>query len=76
MKENDPRSQIGKRAAAEIRQRAHEEDTFYAAQMARLDVTREQLSCWERGDGAPAAGTLQRMALLGYDVIYILTGER
>lgn len=67
---------IGKRAAAEIRARAYEEDTSFAAQLAVLKAPSSIFCRWEHGQGAPRAETRAKMSRAGYDVLYILTGER
>lgn len=66
---------IGKRAAEAIRKTASEKDTSYAVELARAGVSREQLYQWEHGKCNPTGMLLQRMALAGYDVHYILTGK-
>lgn len=67
---------IGRRAAAAIRDRAHERRTTYTAQRQLLGLEQSVFCRWEHGQGAPGAKFLQAMALDGYDVHYILTGER
>lgn len=67
---------IGRRAAAEIRVRAYERRTTYTVQRELLGLEQSVFHRWENGLGAPGAKFLQAMALDGYDVHYILTGER
>ena len=67
--------EIGQRAAAEIRQRAADEDTSYREQEKRLGFESGRINNWEYG-AAPSAIALAAMYRAGYDVIYILTGER
>ena len=68
--------EIGRRAAAEIRRTASENDTSYAVELLRIGVFREQLYQWEKDICDPTGKLLRGMALGGYDVRYILTGER
>lgn len=39
-------------------------------------VARKTLSVWEKGEQTPNAAVLERMALVGVDVLYIVTGQR
>jgi transcriptional regulator with XRE-family HTH domain len=41
-----------------------------------IELSRASLYQYRRGNVVPSAKILRRMALAGYDVIYILTGER
>ena len=41
-----------------------------------IELSRASLYQYRKGKIVPSAKVLQRMALAGYDVIYILTGER
>lgn len=68
--------EIGRRAAAAIRDRAHERNSTYTVQRQQLGLEQSVFHRWEHGQGAPGAKFLQAMALDGYDVHYILTGER
>jgi transcriptional regulator with XRE-family HTH domain len=43
---------------------------------ASLGVSRVQLGRYERGDGMPGAEVLARLAEMGLDVLYVLTGRR
>lgn len=67
---------IGERAAQAIRERAKLNGTKITSECENLDVTRKTLSVWTRSITDPNAYFLQQMALAGYDVIYILTGEK
>ena len=69
-------AEIGRRAAAEVRNRARTEDTSYSAQLELIDIPSSTFWRWDHGYGAPGADGLRRMYLRGYDVIYILTGKR
>ena len=65
---------IAKRAAEVIRQRVGKYRVY--DEMDRLEITRQCFNHWEKGKHTPSGKVLQRMALAGYDVHYILTGER
>lgn len=39
-------------------------------------VSRRALSTWEKGEQAPNAATLSKMASMGVDVLYVVTGQR
>jgi len=69
---------IGHRAAQSIIRRAAENHTTLGAQMARLQISRQQYYQWTKRANAvaPSALVLARMADEGYDVLYILTGKR
>jgi transcriptional regulator with XRE-family HTH domain len=41
-----------------------------------LGVDRKTIGRWESGETSPEAAQLQGLALAGWDVLYILTGER
>ena len=67
--------EIGLRAAKEIYNRQdfdHDIDDL----LDEIDLTRTSLWQYKSGKYAPSGVILRRMALAGYDVIYILTGER
>ena len=66
---------IGRRAAEAIRRTANENGTSYGFELDCAGVSREQLYQWEHGKCDPTGILLQRMALAGYDVHYILTGK-
>lgn len=40
------------------------------------EVARKTLSVWEKGEQTPNAAILSRMAVVGVDVLYVVTGER
>jgi DNA-binding transcriptional regulator YiaG len=69
-------SDIGKRAAEAVRQKAHEYEVTYTFEMECLGISREYLREWERRGYCPNAETLRRMVFAGYDIVYILTGEK
>ena len=66
---------IGARAAKAIYNRQDSEhdldDVLY-----ELELTRASLWQYTHGKHAPSGLILRRMALAGYDIYYILTGER
>lgn len=64
---------IGKRAALAILGRVGNHDL--GMELDRLELTRQCLYQWEVGKHAPGGKMLRKMALAGYDVIYILTGK-
>jgi transcriptional regulator with XRE-family HTH domain len=68
--------EIGRRAAAEIRRTAHELNSTYIFALNIIDVSAPMLWDWEHDKTEPSRNTLQRMAFAGYDIHYILTGER
>lgn len=63
---------IGERAAREIKSRAPRGKLM--EELKRLDVS-DTFYRWVRGEADPSAYYLQKLALAGYDVIYILTGK-
>ena len=68
--------EIGKRAAAEIRQQAYDNDTDISFELVCINTCRQDMYSWEKGKTMPSALKLRNMALAGYDVHYILTGGR
>lgn len=66
---------IGERAVKEIKKRARQNGVSMSKEAAKLSLTSTSLAHW-RENGNPSAYYLQQMALAGYDVVYILTGER
>ena len=69
-------SEIGMRAAKAIREMAKENETSLSFELDCLDACRTQLRQYERCVADPGATILANMARNGYDVLYILTGER
>lgn len=64
---------IGERAARAIKSRAP-----YGTlkdELGRLNIALNTFYAWRNGAQDPSAYYLRRMALAGYDVIYILTGK-
>lgn len=66
---------IGKRAAHAIRQRAREKHIPHWQESASLGIHQTTMEGWERRKYCPSAYWLQQLALAGYDVVWILTGE-
>jgi hypothetical protein len=69
-------AEIGRRAAEEIRQASYNNDTTLQFELDCIGVSREMLYCWEHKKWEPTGKKLAGMALAGYDIYYILTGER
>lgn len=69
-------SEIGLRAARAIREMAKNNETSVAFEMSCLKAHQSQINQYERCISDPGAAILANMARNGYDVIYILTGER
>ena len=67
--------EIGKRAAEAVRAMASKNDTHIGFELNCIKMHREQLWQWEHNKCDPSVYRLQQMALNGYDVHYILTGE-
>ncbi len=67
---------IGERAAKAIRDRAKKNRTTFEAECKKLNFFKKCVEAWEEKGHKPSAYYLQKMALAGYDVIYILIGER
>lgn len=66
---------IGERAVKEIKKRARQNGISTSKEAAKLYITSTILAHWKT-DTNPSAYYLQQMALVGYDVIYILTGVK
>ena len=66
---------IGNRAYKEIKKRARENGISPTREAKKLGIASRSLSEWQN-NGNPCAYYLQQMYYAGYDVIYILTGER
>jgi hypothetical protein len=67
--------EIGFRAAKEIYNRQDSERGIDEL-LDEIELTRTSLWQYKSGKYVPSGVVLRRMALAGYDVIYILTGER
>ena len=67
---------IGRRAVDCIYKRAWETETTVQYQCDLLDMERTNLIAWRRGKANPGARVLAEMHRQGYDVIYILSGEK
>lgn len=66
---------IGKRAAKAIRERAKRNGIKLEEESMKLYVSRKVMNDWEIHNRNPSAYFLQQMALAGYDVYWILTGQ-
>lgn len=66
---------IGVRAAKEIYNRQDSEHSLEDV-LNEIGLTRASLSYWTKQRHVPGGKILRKMALAGYDVIYILTGVR
>lgn len=67
---------IGQIAARMIRETAEADGITVSHELQLLDMNQKTLGDWENRGGNPSAYWLQQMALSGYDVFWILTGER
>ena len=67
--------QIGERAAMELLEIEARSGVRTSEQIKALGLDRKVLYEWQHG-ATPSGAALQRMALAGYDVMYILTGRR
>lgn len=66
---------IGIRAAKEIFNRQDSEHSLNDV-LKEVGLSRQGIWAWYNGKADPAAYRLRTMALAGYDIYYILTGER
>lgn len=66
---------IGVRAAKEILNRLDSEHELYDL-LDEIEMTRASLYQWQKKKHVPGGKVLRRMDLAGYDIHYILTGER
>lgn len=66
---------VGERAAYAIRQHCAQNGIRISAEKKKLDINSCTLFHWEHGEHAPTSYFLRKMALAGYDVMWILTGE-
>lgn len=69
-------STIGQRAAEELLRIVREEDITMTAAYEEISIPSACFCRWQHGQTAPRAQTLANMHRAGYDVLYILTGER
>lgn len=67
---SDP--EIGKRAAEEILRKG----CSISSEFRRLGLSLKSFYVWNNGTCCPDSTALQALARGGYDVVYILTGER
>ena len=66
---------IGQRAAEAIREKAKFKGLDFRTECSNIGVPAQTVSCWKVGHCDPGSFYLAEMYKLGYDVIYILTGE-
>ena len=66
---------IGERTAKAIRDRVKKNNSLLKDELRKIDVSRRALLSWELYGMNPSAYFLQQMALEGYDIMWILTGE-
>ena len=67
---------IGVRAYIEIRNRAKEKGIKTQKELESMGIGSTAFYAWKKEGTAPSGYFLRQMALNGYDVIYILTGEK
>ena len=67
---------IGQRAFLVIHDMASQKGITFQKECENLNIDRSMPGYWKRGSCNPRSYALQQMALMGYDVIYILTGEK
>jgi hypothetical protein len=65
---------IGERAYKEVKKVAEEEGISFTLECLNLGTCHTAAANWRKKNRTPSAHTLRQMALMGYDVIYILTG--
>lgn len=66
---------IGQRAVKAIRERSKKNGTKLEEESLKVYVSRKVMNDWEIRNRNPSAYFLQQMALSGYDVYWILTGQ-
>lgn len=71
----DNQMTVGERAVKAIRQRAKENGVPVCYEQEKLDLPRKTFRTWAKENMNPSAYFLAQMALQGYDIHYILTGE-
>lgn len=71
-----PTRSIGERAARAIRDRAKQNRIPLEVEAEKVFVSRKVICDWEVHNRNPQAYFLQQMALAGYDIYWILTGEK
>ena len=66
---------IGQRAVSEIQEHALRKHINLGDEIANIKGNRNSFRLWKIGRVDPQAYALQQMALAGYDIHWILTGE-
>jgi hypothetical protein len=67
---------IGQRAAMAIKERAWANDTRFEDECDKIGIDESSLRSWTKSKANPSAYALAKLDLQGYDIHYILTGER
>lgn len=67
---------VGQRAYMEMQAKVSEEGISISQECRNLGINSSTAQSWQKGRSNPSSYPLQQMALMGYDVIYILTGEK
>jgi len=68
--------QIGRRAASALLEREAQTGVSTRRQLEKMGLDRRTLWAWGTLGHVPSGDALARMAEVGYDVMYILTGRR
>ena len=68
--------EIAKRAAYALLEREAQTGITTRDQLEDMDLHRSTFHAWQQLGRTPSGDVLRRMALAGYDVLYILTGRR
>lgn len=66
---------IGQRCYLALNDRAERRGVSCAKECRKCNIEPHYLQYWRKG-GNPSAKALKELALAGYDIYYILTGER
>lgn len=67
---------IGQRTAQAIREKAMANGTTIRNECEKLQITENTRLSWNRGKGNPGSIILAELYRNGYDIGYILTGEK
>ena len=68
--------EIGKRAAAAIREIAHKKDQTYTRAAMDIGISRQSMAQWENSEREPTSIAIQKLALAGCDIYWILLGRK
>ena len=69
-------SEIGLRAAEELRRNAYQADVSITYELECLGTDRFNLYQWDHGKATPGGKILAKMLKMGYDINYILLGVK